>query len=70
MEQILTNLLAALKVMGPAIEPIALQEFDTVVVAELQKLENGIGSPDLKLMADGLIKILQTIGDKEIAAKL
>lgn len=59
---------AALEALIPLLEPVALQEFDSVVLPELAKLEQGIGSPDLKILADAFMAALKSIGDKEIPA--
>lgn len=63
-------LLAALKALAPVLEPVVMQEFEAVVMPELQKLEQGIGSPDLKILAAAFVSAFQGIAEKEIPAKL
>ncbi len=60
------SILVALKALLPLLEPVALQEFDNVVIPELQKEEQQIGSADLKVIAAALIAAVQSIGDKVI----
>jgi hypothetical protein len=60
------SILSALQALLPVLEPVVLQEFDNVVIPELQKLEQGIGSPDLKVLADAIIAAVKSIADKEI----
>lgn len=63
-----STILSAFHALLPILEPAVVQEFDNVVIPELQKLEQGVGSPDLKILAAAMITALQSIGDKEIPA--
>lgn len=63
-----TTILTAIEALIPVLEPVALQEFDNAVIPELQKLQQGVGSPDLKIIAAALVAAIKTVGDKEIPA--
>lgn len=63
-----SSIVQALMALVPILEPVAMQEFDDVVGPELQKLADGVGSPDLKILAQALAKAIQSVGDKEIPA--
>lgn len=64
----MSTLLQALAALEPLLEPVVKQEFDNIVVPELQKLVNGIGSPDLKILAGAVATAIASLGDKEIPA--
>lgn len=62
------NLADVLKALLPAIEPAAAKELDSVLIPELKALvDNKIGSPDLKALADIMVKGLQEFADAELA---
>ena len=60
------SILAALKSLLPMLEPLVLQEFENAVMPELVKLESGIGSPDLKVIAAALVAAVKEIGEAEV----
>lgn len=62
----MTSLELALKSILPLLEPMALQEFENVLIPELQKIASGVGSPDVKVILSALIAALNTIGQTEI----
>lgn len=63
-----SNVKLVLAALVPMLEPAILEEFDNAVVPELAKAVQGVGSPDLKVLAAALVSAFQTIGNKEIPA--
>lgn len=49
-----------------AFEPFLLSEFDGPGIAELQLLADGAQSPDLKVILDGLVVLVKSVGDAEL----
>lgn len=57
---------ALLKSVRPLLAPLLMELWTQVVYPELQKLEDQIGSPDLKLVVDTFEKALDTLAKAEI----